>query len=71
VASTFANGVSLCRFLFPAPMMCHTSMPRAVSASAMSERWQRHGTASAHMIAVREGIANNASIARSNSAVCM
>jgi hypothetical protein len=52
-------------------MMCHTSMPRAASASAMSERWQRHGTASAHMIAVREGIANNASSARSNSAVWM
>src|SRR2546427_6136248 len=29
--------------------MCRTAIPRASSASAMSWRWQRHGTASAHM----------------------
>jgi hypothetical protein len=35
-----------------AVMMARTSRLFLVSASAMSERWHRHGTASAHIIAV-------------------
>jgi hypothetical protein len=48
-------------------------MPRAVSASATSDRWQRQGTASAHMIAVRStsARATSASIAAWNAGVCM
>lgn len=51
--STTANEVSLWGLAVLAFMMCLTGMPRAASASAIMERWQRHGTASAHMIATR------------------
>ena len=54
-------------------MMSSTRIPRTVSASAMSERWQRHGTASAHMIALRFCPANfiNRYNPASNSEVCI
>src|SRR5439155_23045 len=48
------------------PTMCRTSTPRAVSASAMSWRWHREGTASAHRMAVGRASAN--SISRSSAA---
>ena len=40
---------------------CHRSMPRTQSASAIIERWQRHQTASAHIIAVRAIFATSSS----------
>lgn len=47
--STRANGVRVC-FLRPfGPMMCSTPMSRTSRASPIIERWQRHGTASAHI----------------------
>ena len=54
-------------------IMSSTRIPRTVSASAMSERWQRHGTASAHMIALRFCPANfiNRCNPASNSEVCI
>ena len=53
------------------PMMCKTSTPRALSASAMSARWQRHHGASAHMIAVLASAAStiNRASAASNAGV--
>ena len=41
----------VCGLVLPGPVMCSTATPRARSASASSERWQRHGTASAHITA--------------------
>src|SRR5262249_38608008 len=52
-SSTRANEVRACGCERPAPIRCVTAIPRTVSASETSERWQRHGTASEHMIAVR------------------
>ena len=48
-------------------------IPRTVKASAMSERWQRHGTASAHINAIRPWFANRINSWRlsANSGVCM
>jgi len=50
-----------------------TFQPRAIMASAISDRWQRHGTASAHMMAV--GRLDATSMSCSNPAwkagVCM
>ena len=42
-------------------------------ASSISERWQRHGTASAHITAIRSWLINwiNRSMASLNSAVCI
>ena len=50
-----------------------TSHPFLTSASAMSERWQRHGTASAHMMAVslKLAIFVSASKPSENSGVAM
>ena len=51
-ALTLARGSDLCRLIM---VETHTCTPRRVSmdcstkASAISERWQRHGTASAHI----------------------
>ena len=50
--STFANGVITCGWDLLALRMSVTDTPRANSASPISDRWQRQGTASAHMIAV-------------------
>ena len=68
-----ANGVSRCGRVRPRPTMCSTITPRAKSASAMSDRWHRHGTASAHMIATGPSCASERSPTRpsSNSADCM
>src|SRR6185437_4287727 len=65
---TRAKGVSLCGLRRTGVMMCSTGWPRTVSASATSERWQRHGTASAHMIAESfacDNFSNRASVAQS------
>ena len=70
--SICAHGVSAWGWAFPGPMMCRTSSPNAVRASATSERWQRHGTASAHMIAAgpsSRARVRNASSAAGNSGV--
>jgi len=50
-----------------------TGTPRTMSASATNERWQRHGTASAHMIATRFSrlVRMSAASASGNSAVCI
>jgi hypothetical protein len=54
-------------------MMCSTAMPRTLSASAMSERWQIQGTASEHMMAVQRTreISMSRSSAAANSGVRM
>jgi len=54
-------------------IMSSTRIPRTVNASAMSERWQRHGTASAQMIALRFCAANliNRCSPASNFEVCI
>jgi hypothetical protein len=46
--------------------------PRTLSASPTTERWQRHGTASAHMIAMRFSRLRRMSVASGsrNSSVC-
>jgi len=46
--STEANGVSLCGCVRDMLMICSTRMPLITSASAIRERWQRQGTASAY-----------------------
>jgi hypothetical protein len=53
--------------------MSSTRIPSTVSASAMRERWQRQGTASAHINALRFWPANLISLFNpaSNSGVCM
>ena len=58
------------RFLL---MMSSTQIPSTVSASAIRERWQRQGTASAHINALRFCRANLISLCNpaSNSEVCM
>lgn len=58
------------RFLL---MMSSTRIPSTVNASAMRERWQRQGTASAHINALRFCPANLISLCNpaSNSEVCM
>src|SRR3989442_1319233 len=52
---------------------CLTCIPRTTSASAMSDRWQRQGTASAHMMATCVRAADLISLSSpvSNSGVCM
>lgn len=47
--------------------MCSTRAPRAVSASATSERWHRHGTASAHIRATTRPSASSRSFASPTS----
>jgi hypothetical protein len=48
-------------------------MPRTSSASAISERWQRHGTASAHISAILSFLpkAMTSSSAAVNCGICM
>jgi hypothetical protein len=74
---TRANGVSLCACRRFAPTISQTATPRTSNASAISERWQRHGTASAHMMvcsnAIKPSIANEcptAKMAPSTHSVC-
>ena len=57
----------------PRPVISKTRTPRTSSASASSERWQRHGTASAHMTAVRcrRASAISRSTCGMNSSDCM
>ena len=50
--STRARRLSVCGLGAPGPRTCSTATPRTTSASAMSWRWQRHGTASAQRTAV-------------------
>ncbi len=52
--SSLANGVISCGRTEVALMMSSTLTPRTSNASPMSERWQRHGTASAHALCARE-----------------
>src|SRR6185312_12432742 len=70
---TWANGVNEWVAGSARLTMCLTSTPRTVRASATSERWQRHGTASAHMIATLDwaAIDSRRSIPAQNSSVCM
>ena len=53
VPVTRAQGVSRCGRARTPLVISRTSTPRASSASAMSDRWQRHGTASAHIRTMR------------------
>ena len=62
---TWANGVSLCSLGAALLTISRARMPRTSSASATSERWHRHGTASAHISAVGRASANL--IARSSA----
>src|SRR5439155_1499503 len=57
----------------PGPVTCITERPRATSASAMSCRWHRHGTASAQSTAVGRAAASARRRARParNSALSM
>src|SRR5213594_4696583 len=68
-ASTRAKEVSEWAVGADLPVMCITLSPRTVSASAISERWHRQGTASAHMTATRLAAARPSSraIASQNS----
>ncbi len=50
---TRAQGVRVCVCVRRPLRMCSTGMPRTASASAISPRWQRQGTASAHITAAR------------------
>jgi hypothetical protein len=54
-------------------MMCSTSNPAHFIASAIMLRWQRHQTASAHMMAVgtAQAMLASSSSARENSSVSM
>src|SRR5438477_4967 len=54
-------------------MISSTGIPRATRASAISDRWHRQGTASAHMIAIRSLVAISIRRCRppSNSGVCI
>jgi hypothetical protein len=65
----FANGVRVAGSALLT--MCMTGTPRASRWSATIRRWQRHHTASAHMIAtgVRFAIASSSSTPASNSGV--
>ena len=68
-----ANSVNSCPAR-PSPMpRCSTVDPLTTSASAISRRWQRHHTASAHMIAVgvSRAAASRSASARWNSGVAM
>jgi hypothetical protein len=72
-SSTLRNDVSLCSVAGPAPTMSNTSHPFTVNASAISDRWHRYGTASAHIVAVASARANpiNSFNPSANSAVAM
>ncbi len=50
--SITAKEVIRCSSALAVVMMCRTVHPRPASASAINDRWQRQGTASAHMMAV-------------------
>jgi hypothetical protein len=73
VRRTLAKGVSVWTWRRVGLMMSSVRIPRTNKASAMSERWQRQGTASAHINAMRSWFANriNSSRLLSNSGVCM
>ena len=68
-----AKAVSMCTWRRVALMISSTRMPWTINASAISERWQRHGTASAHIRTTRSRAACSMRLARffANSGVCM
>jgi hypothetical protein len=70
---TRAKEVRECNWEWFVLMMSSTRIPSTVSASAMRERWQRQGTASAHIKALRFCRANLINLCNptSNSGVCM
>src|SRR5699024_3585077 len=68
-----ANGVSACARAGCSPMMSYTCQPATSTASATGRLWQRQGTSSAHLIAVRYAGAASVNCSRPcrNAAVCM
>jgi hypothetical protein len=70
---TFANDVSEWGCVRVGLMMCATAQPRTFNAPAIGDRWQRQGTASAHIIAICSTPAAWISVSRpaANSGVCM
>ena len=64
MASNVRKGGELVRLASRATRDVFNRMLRTVSASEISERWQCHGTASAHMMAICFLAANAISLSR-------
>ena len=73
VPFTLAKGVSACIWHRVWLIISSTRRPCTSKASAINERWQRHGTASAHIIATHSCFASFIKDARfcANSALCI
>jgi hypothetical protein len=70
---TSAHGVSKWRLVRTPLVISLTAIPLTIRASATSERWQRQGTASAHINTTCEAFARSIHLSRLllNAAVCM
>lgn len=69
----FRNGVSRCLLATARLIISRTIHPLFVNASPIRDRWQRHGTASAHIMAVSLALATSMSVSNpsENSGVAM
>jgi hypothetical protein len=73
VPLTCAHGVTACGRVLTPLVISLTAMPRTRSASATRARWQRQGTASAHISTTCSPAASSMQVFRlsANASVCM